>query len=144
LDPKELEFITLVLTNPIADKSKSYSYQAKFLSCVSLASHLNFNCRFINMVMSILGTTSTLSVGVNLPARCVIIRGTKTYRGGTTSRDGFEDYSELDLIQMMGRAGRPQFDDEGVAVVMTSQRDKMRIEKLVKSETTLESWFVRF
>lgn len=88
-----------------------------------------------------LGTTSTLSVGVNLPARCVIIRGTKTYRGGTTNRDGFEDYSELDLIQMMGRAGRPQFDDEGVAVVMTSQTDKMRIEKLVKSETMLESWF---
>jgi ATP-dependent DNA helicase HFM1/MER3 len=43
---------------------------------------------------------------------------------------------------MMGRAGRPQFDDEGVAVVMTSQNDKMRIEKLVKSETMLESWFV--
>ncbi|PLW09799.1 hypothetical protein PCASD_18158 [Puccinia coronata f. sp. avenae] len=94
---------------------------------------------FISSKISVLCTTSTLSVGVNLPARCVIIRGTKTYRGGTTSRDGFEDYSELDLIQMMGRAGRPQFDDEGVAVVMTSQRDKMRIEKLVKSETTLES-----
>ncbi|KAA1086059.1 Sec63 [Puccinia graminis f. sp. tritici] len=89
--------------------------------------------------ISVLCTTSTLSVGVNLPARCVIIRGTKTYRGGTSSRDGFEDYSELDLIQMMGRAGRPQFDDEGVAVVMTSQNDKMRIEKLVKSETMLES-----
>ncbi|OAV98590.1 hypothetical protein PTTG_01783 [Puccinia triticina 1-1 BBBD Race 1] len=94
---------------------------------------------FTSNKISVLCTTSTLSVGVNLPARCVIIRGTKTYRGGTSSRDGFEDYSELDLIQMMGRAGRPQFDDEGVAVVMTSQNDKMRIEKLVKSETMLES-----
>ncbi|KAH9450619.1 hypothetical protein Pst134EB_018149 [Puccinia striiformis f. sp. tritici] len=94
---------------------------------------------FASNQISVLCTTSTLAVGVNLPARCVIIRGTKTYRGGAAGRDGFEDYSELDLIQMMGRAGRPQFDDEGVAVVMTSQNDKMRIEKLVKSETMLES-----
>lgn len=79
-------------------------------------------------------------MGVNLPARCVIIRGTKAYKSNGASKDGFEDYSDLDLIQMMGRAGRPQFDDEGVAVVMTSQNDKMRIEKLVRSETMLESW----
>ncbi|KAI9628505.1 hypothetical protein H4Q26_018033 [Puccinia striiformis f. sp. tritici PST-130] len=62
----------------------------------------------------------------------------RTYRGGApVETDSKIIVTGLD--QMMGRAGRPQFDDEGVAVVMTSQNDKMRIEKLVKSETMLES-----
>ncbi|MBW0489661.1 hypothetical protein O181_029376 [Austropuccinia psidii MF-1] len=94
---------------------------------------------FLSNRIVILCTTSTLSVGVNLPARCVIIRGTKAYKGGINAGEGFEEYSDLDLIQMMGRAGRPQFDTEGIAVVMTSRNEKVRIEKLVNSETLLES-----
>ncbi|CAH7681775.1 hypothetical protein PPACK8108_LOCUS14425 [Phakopsora pachyrhizi] len=90
---------------------------------------------FLNGRIKVLCTTSTLSVGVNLPARCVIIRGTRSFKGANAkSADGFEDYSELDLAQMMGRAGRPQFDTEGVAVIMTSQADKVRIEKINLTE----------
>lgn len=40
---------------------------------------------------------------------------------------------------MMGRAGRPQFDTVGVAVIMTEAGLKPRYEKLVNSETILES-----
>ena len=29
---------------------------------------------------------------------------------------GWEEYDELEMLQIMGRAGRPQFDDQGVAV----------------------------
>ncbi|KAG0143739.1 hypothetical protein CROQUDRAFT_108963 [Cronartium quercuum f. sp. fusiforme G11] len=96
---------------------------------------------FRDNVISVLCTTSTLAVGVNLPARSVIIRGTRTYKGGAavSGTDGFENYSDLDLTQMMGRAGRPQFDTEGVAVIMTAQNEKARIEDLVNSKTTLES-----
>lgn len=33
---------------------------------------------------------------------------------------GVKEYSELDILQMIGRAGRPQFDREGTAVIMTT------------------------
>ncbi|KAJ1343260.1 hypothetical protein BSLG_002286 [Batrachochytrium salamandrivorans] len=49
------------------------------------------------------GTTSTLAVGVNLPAHLVIIKGTSQYINGE-----YRDYSDIDLQQMIGRAGRPQ------------------------------------
>lgn len=34
------------------------------------------------------------------------------------------ELSEAVILQMIGRAGRPQFDDHGVAVIMT-QSDKV-------------------
>jgi ATP-dependent DNA helicase HFM1/MER3 len=49
-------------------------------------------------------STSTLAVGVNLPAHTVVILGTQGYTSGV----GMTDYSDLDIIQMIGRAGRPQ------------------------------------
>lgn len=53
---------------------------------------------FLNAV-----TTSTLAMGVNLPAHLVVIKSTMHYAGGM-----FEEYSETDILQMIGRAGRPQ------------------------------------
>lgn len=58
---------------------------------------------FIESKIQVLFSTSTLSVGVNLPAHLVIIKSTMRY----VDRH-FEEYSELDILQMMGRAGRPQ------------------------------------
>lgn len=66
--------------------------------------------------LAVLCTTSTLAQGVNLPAYLVVIKGTKTYRGNDR---GFEEYKYQDILQMMGRAGRPQFDTAGVCVLMT-------------------------
>ena len=48
-------------------------------------------------------TTSTLAMGVNLPAHLVVIKSTMHYIGGSC-----EEYSEADMLQMIGRAGRPQ------------------------------------
>lgn len=39
----------------------------------------------------------------------------------------------------MGRAGRPQFDTEGVVAIMTQQENKSRFEKLVNCQAPLES-----
>ena len=68
----------------------------------------------MNGNIRILCCTSTLAVGINLPARLVIIKSTLMYNGR-----GYCEYSEVDVLQMIGRAGRPQFDDQGVAVILT-------------------------
>ncbi|PSN45754.1 hypothetical protein C0J52_13790 [Blattella germanica] len=64
--------------------------------------------------LPVLVTTSTLAMGVNLPAHLVIIKGTQQYLNGS-----YKDYSETQILQMIGRAGRPQFDTSAVAVIMT-------------------------
>lgn len=80
---------------------------------------------FLSGHLSVLCSTSTLSQGVNLPAFCVVIKGTSSYIPGT----GYQEYSEMLLTQMMGRAGRPQFDTEGVSVIMTSQSNQSQVRK---------------
>ena len=40
---------------------------------------------------------------VNLPAHLVVIKSTMHYANGM-----FEEYSESQILQMIGRAGRPQ------------------------------------
>ncbi|CAG8457778.1 10751_t:CDS:10 [Ambispora leptoticha] len=79
-------------------------------------------------------TTSTLAVGVNLPAHLVIIKSTLTW-----NNQQYVEYSDLEILQMLGRAGRPQFDDSGVAVIMTSNEMKDKYENLVSGTELLES-----
>ncbi|KAF0714949.1 hypothetical protein AaE_011450 [Aphanomyces astaci] len=50
--------------------------------------------------------TSSLAVGVNLPAHLVVIKSTQHYQG----RSGFTEYTPMSVLQMIGRAGRPGFD----------------------------------
>ena len=78
--------------------------------------------------------TSTLAVGVNLPCHMVIIKNTVCYQ-----EDGLKEYSDLEMMQMLGRAGRPQFDDSAVAVIITREEKKGRYERLVTGEEVLES-----
>ncbi|CAG8531592.1 3121_t:CDS:10 [Cetraspora pellucida] len=69
--------------------------------------------------MFLQGATSTLAIGVNLPAHLVVIKSTTAYKNG-----GFMEYSDSEIKQMLGRAGRPQFDDSGIALV-TGIKDKL-------------------
>ncbi|CCH43602.1 hypothetical protein BN7_3155 [Wickerhamomyces ciferrii] len=101
---------------------------------LSLPDRLAVESNFINGSTRILCSTSTLAVGVNLPAYLVVIKGTKGWTG-----IAFHEYSELDLLQMMGRAGRPQFETEGKAILLTSSEKQSQYEKLVKGNEKLES-----
>nr|WJN24853.1 meiosis specific DNA helicase [Moesziomyces parantarcticus] len=88
---------------------------------------------FLAGQVHILCCTTTLATGINLPAYCVIIRGTKHYDGQ------WSQMSELDIIQMMGRAGRPQFDRSGVAVIMCEDTMQNHYRELVSGSRDIES-----
>jgi activating signal cointegrator complex subunit 3 len=77
--------------------------------------------------IQVLIATATLAWGVNLPAHLVVVKGTEFF-DGKLSR--YVDYPVTDILQMMGRAGRPQFDKEGVAVIMCEESKKNFLKKV--------------
>ncbi|KAG5950888.1 hypothetical protein E4U53_004221 [Claviceps sorghi] len=76
---------------------------------------------FLNNKIQILVATSTLAWGVNLPAHLVIVKGTQFY---DAKMEGYKDMDLTDVLQMLGRAGRPQFDNSGVARIFTQDSKK--------------------
>ncbi|KAF7115781.1 hypothetical protein CNMCM5793_003421 [Aspergillus hiratsukae] len=84
--------------------------------------------------IAVICCTSTLAVGVNLPCHLVVIKGTVGWQDG-----GCKEYSDLEMMQMLGRAGRPQFDDSAIAVIITRKERVQHYEKLVSGSETLES-----
>ncbi|CAN9084063.1 unnamed protein product [Alternaria alternata] len=89
---------------------------------------------FISGEINVICCTSTLAVGVNLPCHLVIIKNTMSW-----GAKGLQEYSDLEMMQMLGRAGRPQYDDSAVAVIMTRQAKVRRYEKLVTGQDLIES-----
>jgi ATP-dependent DNA helicase HFM1/MER3 len=82
---------------------------------------------------------------VNLPAHLVVIKGTSCWAG-----QGFREYSDIDIQQMMGRAGRPQYDTSGTVVVSRSESQVLtqimcnnnklyKYQSMMHSKTILES-----
>lgn len=72
--------------------------------------------------IQILIATSTLAWGVNLPAHLVIIKGTQFF---DAKIEGYRDMDLTDILQMMGRAGRPAYDTSGIAIVYTKESKKV-------------------
>ena len=85
--------------------------------------------------IQLLFSTSTLAWGVNLPARCVVIRDTKLH----DPLEGEVDMSPLDILQMLGRAGRPGYDDAGYAHVVCDGADAERYRQLLADGKPIES-----
>ncbi|KAL5412123.1 hypothetical protein PMIN06_009629 [Paraphaeosphaeria minitans] len=76
---------------------------------------------FANNQIQILVATSTLAWGVNLPAHLVVVKGTQFFDAKT---EGYKDMDLTDVLQMLGRAGRPQFDSSGIARIFTQDAKK--------------------
>jgi len=89
---------------------------------------------FIEGRVMILCCTSTLAMGVNLPAHLVIIKNTSYFDEGQ-----FKPYSESSLVQMIGRAGRPQFDTDATAVILTKSQCRDDIEKMLTGKLIVDS-----
>ncbi|XP_039272645.2 activating signal cointegrator 1 complex subunit 3-like [Styela clava] len=91
---------------------------------------------FVNQKIQILVATATVAWGVNFPAHLVIVKGTE-YFDGKTKR--YVDFPITDVLQMMGRAGRPQFDDNAVAVVLVHDVKKHFYKKFLYDPFPVES-----
>ena len=73
-------------------------------------------------------------MGVNLPARLVVIKGTEHYYNGKT-----ESLSMSMLMQMAGRAGRAGLDNKGTAFVMATRSQKTKYDALLGKTAAVES-----
>ncbi|ORY41007.1 Sec63-domain-containing protein [Rhizoclosmatium globosum] len=91
---------------------------------------------FVNGKIQILIATSTLAWGVNYPAHLVVVKGTEFYDAKTK---GYVDFPITDVLQMMGRAGRPQFDDSGVARILVQDTKKNFYKKFLHEPFPVES-----
>ena len=101
---------------------------------LDLADRMQVEKAFLNGGIKAICCTSTLAVGVNLPCHLVIIKNTVAF-----TAEGLQEYSDLEMMQMLGRAGRPQFDDNAVAVIMTRQAKVPRYERMITGQEILES-----
>ncbi|KAK8084255.1 ATP-dependent DNA helicase [Apiospora hydei] len=89
---------------------------------------------FLSGQLHVICCTSTLAVGVNLPCHTVVLKGTVAYSDGMP-----QELSDLDVLQMLGRAGRPQFDKSATAIILTRREKVDRYEKMVSGKEKLES-----
>jgi hypothetical protein len=91
---------------------------------------------FVSTKIQILIATSTLAWGVNFPAHLVVIKGTEYYDAKTRT---YVDFPITDVLQMMGRAGRPQFDQEGIARIFVHDAKKNFYKKFLHEPFPVES-----
>ena len=94
---------------------------------------------FAGKYIQVLVCTATLAWGVNLPAHCVIIKGTQIY---APDKGTWVELSPQDLIQMIGRAGRPQYDNYGEAIIITQHSELRYYLSLLNQQLPIESQFM--
>ncbi|KAK2737824.1 hypothetical protein FQN57_007382 [Myotisia sp. PD_48] len=95
---------------------------------------------FSEGVIKVLCCTATLAWGVNLPAAAVIIKGTQLYN---PQEGKFIDLGILDVLQIFGRAGRPQFQDTGIGFICTTHNKLQHYISAITSQEPIESRFSR-
>ena len=112
--------------------------------------------------VQVLVSTATLAWGVNLPAHTVIIKGTQVYilqyvcacqeeyklfslllwrlmQVYNPEKGAWDELSPLDVLQMFGRAGRPQFDTFGEGTIITGHNELQFYLSLLNQQLPIES-----
>lgn len=84
-------------------------------------------------------STATLAWGVNLPAHTVIIKGTQIYN---PEKGRWVELGALDVLQMLGRAGRPQYDTKGEGILITNHSELQYYLSLLNQQLPIESQMV--
>ncbi|KAK6737851.1 hypothetical protein RB195_020139 [Necator americanus] len=91
---------------------------------------------YVEKKIQVLIATATLAWGINMPAHLVIVKGTEYYDGKTCK---YIDFPVTDVLQMMGRAGRPQFDTSAVAVIYVQDIKKTFYKRFLYEPFPVES-----
>ncbi|XP_071957394.1 U5 small nuclear ribonucleoprotein 200 kDa helicase-like [Antedon mediterranea] len=94
---------------------------------------------FADRHIQVLVSTATLAWGVNLPAHTVIIKGTQVYN---PEKGRWVELGPLDILQMLGRAGRPQYDTKGEGILITSHGELQYYLSLLNQQLPVESQFI--
>ena len=94
---------------------------------------------FARRHVQILVSTSTLAWGVNLPAHTVIIKGTQVYRA---DNGAWGELGCMDMLQMLGRAGRYPFDRFGHGIVITAHSELQFYTALTNMQLPIESQLI--
>lgn len=86
---------------------------------------------FKNGLVKVICATPTLAQGLDLPAFRTILKDLRRY-----GPRGLQYIPVLEYLQMAGRAGRPNFDKEGQAVIIapTENEKKILFEKYIQGE----------
>ncbi|KAK4881295.1 hypothetical protein RN001_004614 [Aquatica leii] len=94
---------------------------------------------FADRHIQVLVSTATLAWGVNLPAHTVIIKGTQVYN---PEKGRWVELSALDVLQMLGRAGRPQYDTKGEGILITNHSELQYYLSLLNQQLPIESQMI--
>jgi len=117
--------------NKFLNELKILGYKAEFHNAdLEKEKRLEVEDAFRKGDLDHLVATSTLSAGVNLPARRVLVLGVNR---------GMKPVDPLDIIQEFGRAGRPGYDTEGDAYLLVPQSKKERWKKAVETDPIINS-----
>ncbi|OJJ46243.1 hypothetical protein ASPZODRAFT_16841 [Penicilliopsis zonata CBS 506.65] len=103
---------------------------------LSLADRDSVQALFADGSIQVLVCTATLAWGVNLPAHTVIIKGTQVY---SPEKGSWVELSPQDVLQMLGRAGRPQYDTYGEGIIITTQTEIQYYLSLLNQQLPIES-----
>ncbi|XP_067928050.1 U5 small nuclear ribonucleoprotein 200 kDa helicase-like [Watersipora subatra] len=95
---------------------------------------------FADHHVQVLVSTATLAWGVNLPAHVVIIKGTQIYN---PEKGRWVELGSLDVMQMLGRAGRPQYDLKGEGILITNHSELRYYLSLLNQQLPIESQMIK-
>jgi len=94
---------------------------------------------FAERRLAVCFATATLAWGVNLPAFCTIIKGTQIFN---PEKSRWTEIGMLDILQMLGRAGRPQFERAAYGVLITQHSELQYYLSLLNQQLPVESQLI--
>lgn len=87
---------------------------------------------FRNRILKVICATPTLCMGINLPSFRSVVRDLKRY----SDEEGMGWIPVLEFKQMIGRAGRPGFEDHGEGIAIAKSEEELNLirEKYIEGE----------